>query len=246
MSPVVPLKWVADRQLDQAAADVLEVIQAWASSWGLPLPAGQVRSVSRIPAGGAADACGEALPGAACFGAAWRDALAEQLFGAAAEDSAVLSRVVGQLTEDLQSRLRRRFAPDLAPDLPPRASSARPGDWGAQVAVEVLGCTVTLALSCAQLGARPAQAALAAVSAERSLAQLPVRLVAEVGSTRISVADLLGLCVDDVLLLSQRLDTPTQLRSPGSSLRLHGRLGRSPQGMRAVSLLATGAAGPSS
>lgn len=238
---VQPIRWVSDSALDQTGAALLAELISWGTAWGLPLPVrGDVRVV-RLAAAKGAPADDGVLSGGEPAVQALRNKLTHLLHPSAGQASAVLKLVSKRLAADLLARLRARFSVDAASTAQGRHSL---GDWGVQATLQWQGCEVSLALSCSQLRAADllpttTSPKLGKVFAEKSLSQLPVELLAEVGRASISVPDLLNLAVDDVIVLSGGLDAPIQIGSPGSNLRLLARLGSTSEDARAVSLLAT-------
>lgn len=227
--------------MEQVGAALLAEAASWATAWGLPLPARGDVHIVRVAAAKGAPAEENLLSGTESASQALRSKLTHLLHPSAGQASAVLKLVSKRLAADLLGRLRKRFAVDSAP-LAQMENTL--GDWGVQATVQWQGCELSLPLSCGQLRAAdllpvPAATKLAAVSAEKSLSQLPVELIAEVGRASISVPDLLNLAIDDVIVLTRGLDSPIELGSPGSSLRLLARLGSTAEDTRAVSLRAT-------
>ncbi len=233
--------------MEQAEAALRAELAGWAATWGLPLPAdGDVR-VSRVAAATGAPAGENLLQGPEPALQALRSKLTHLLHPSAGQASAVIKLVSKRLAADLLARLRQRFGAGAAAAA---EGASGLGDWGVQAVIGWQGCELRLSIPCGQLRAAgllpvPLLPKLAAVSAEKSLSQLPVELVAEVGNACISVPDLLNLAVNDVVVLKRRLDAPVQLGSPGSSMQLLARMGRTSDGVRAVGLLATTSASPS-
>lgn len=225
MSASTSLWWVPDSVCQRMATDLDDLFGRWTTTWGLPAAgAVRVRGLGApVPLGAAVDLLGSPS-------ADWRRALARELFKTAAVESVIVDGAIQRVCDHLRSLLMAWHGGGDANPAPDQARSACPGHWGVQVEVDLLGRPCTLALSQAQLLAgawlkRPASTPLRAISLEQVLASLPVHLVAELGRTRLSVADLLQLAPGDVLVLDESLDAPLRVGSPGSLLSLCAHLG---------------------
>ena len=110
-------------------------------------------------------------------------------------------------------------------------ADALPGHAGLLCRFDWLQCSFEQRLSCAQLRASDwlkhptCSPTLPRVDLERALAGTPVPLVARVGSAVVNAGDLLHLAPGDILLLSEPVEEPLRVSSPGSDLNLRALLG---------------------
>lgn len=227
MSDPAPLVWLPESLCDRVSQELQALLAGFCGRWGLPAMA--TARVARVT-------CGQAVGGASDdlidLEQAWPDrlrgAVTEALFQRPFAQSAILRGVLNRIEQDLKLALTDKFATGAAQ--PARAAN-RPGHAGLVCEVEWLQCRLGLRLSCNQLRDKrwlhPAAPGptLARVNLEHALAHARVPLLAQLGSVSVNVGDLLHLAPGDVLLLSESLDVPLCITSPGSSLRLRALLG---------------------
>lgn len=224
MSACLPIKWLPDSLPAQVEAALRGILDRWSSDWGAP--AARQVEVRRIAAGVTPSTDG--TTSWAEMPAAWPTALGSALLGAAAAASPVARIALHQAFLELQDALRQRFATGPAKAFVP----AQIGHGGIEASFELLGLRFVLVLDVAELAAggwltaSPRQP-LPAISVEQALHGVSVPLTAQVGRASASVTDILQLRPGDILLLSESLDAPLQVTSPGSPLLLSAHLGAS-------------------
>lgn len=229
MSYSTPLVWLPESLCDRVAQELQALLAGFCSRWDLPAPF--TVQVSREACSSVAD---EADDDHVDLDSAWperlRGAVTQTLFQRPFAESAILHGVLDRIERDLQLALTDKFAPVTSQ---PLNEVARPGHAGLVCNVEWLEIRLRLRLSCSQLRDKgwltptTPRPALARMDPERALAHTQVPLCAQLGSVAVNVGDLLHLVPGDVLLLSESLDEPLRITSPGSSLSLRALLGSS-------------------
>lgn len=224
MSTCLPIKWLPAGLPGQVEAALCDVVDRWAREWGAPAAtsvAVRLLAAHETPNTALAAPWHE-LP------AAWASALGRAWLIAAASASAVAQGAIRQATADLQDALRQRFQ-----TRPPQPfTPAVIGHGGVEASFELLGLPFGFVLDIAELqlggwlNATPTRQ-LPPIPLEQALRDVPAPLIAQLGHASVSVTDILQLRPGDVLLLSETLDAPLQVTSPGSPLRLSAHLGAS-------------------
>lgn len=226
MSEPVSLHWLPEALCAQVAQELHALLADFCSRWGLPV-ASDVQVSVETHAAGAGGGVLAPVDLTAPWTDPWRDAVTRALFDLPLlADSAILRGVLDRIEKDLQQRLTGKFGGAVGA-LP----AAFAGHAGLVCRFDWLQSRIQQRLSCAQLRTsgwlkRPtSSSALARVDLEQALARTPVPLVARLGSAIVNVGDLLHLAPGDVLLLSEPLDEPLRINSPGSALSLRALLG---------------------
>ena len=222
MSACLPIKWLPVALPGEVEAALRGTLDRWTRDWGAP--AASAVEVRLLAANEAA-----AAPSVAPWNelpAAWPGALARALLGPAATASPVAQGAVQRATADLQDTLRQRFCTLPSQSFVP----AQVGHGGVEASFELLGQRFGFILDVAELqsgGWLPAvpRRQLSGVALERALHDVPVPLTAHLGHATASVTDILQLRPGDILLLTETLDAPLQVGSPGSPLQLTAHLG---------------------
>lgn len=230
MSDATPLCWLPEALCERVALALQALLADAGTRWGLP--AASSVEVQREERGAdTPTSAGRAVDLMAPWSESWRDAITRALFDLPVADSAILRGVLVRVEGDLQQALKSKFG--VAEPAAPVAEGL-PGHTGLVCRFSWLQHRLQLRLSCAQLRtsgwqARPQPAAaLGRVDLERAFARARVPLVAQLGTAGVNVGDLLHLAPGDVLLLSESLDEPLRISSPGSSLSLRALLGSAP------------------
>jgi flagellar motor switch/type III secretory pathway protein FliN len=240
LSACLPVKWLPDTLPGHIEVALRDVLEQWAREWGAPAAssvAARRLEAQESPSATLVAPWGD-LP------KTWQGSLARALLGPAAPASPVAQGATQQATTDLQATLHRRFQSQTPQPFVP----ARIGHGGVEARFELLGMPFGFVLDLAELQsggwllAAPTRR-LQAVPFEQALHDVSVPLTAQLGRARVSVTDILQLQPGNILLLTETLDAPLQVRSPGSPLQLTAHLGASdapsPSTRRAMRWLAS-------
>lgn len=234
MNAPARLVWLPASLCDRVSQELQTLFASYCGLWGLPALVSL--QVSREEHGSPLPSAGDRpLDLTRPWPESLRAAVTQALFQRPYAESAILRGVLDRIEQGLQRALADRFATQA-----PHAGNERghPGHAGLACDIEWLQCRLRLWLSCDQLrdkgwldvAPRPS---LPRVDIEHALSRTQVRMLARLGSVSVNVGDLLHLSPGDVLLLSETLDEPLRVHSPGSSLMLRALLGStvSPAGL---------------
>lgn len=231
MSACLNLQWLPDSLADEARRTLSQLLARWAADWGAPQAS---HVVARLLSAGIEPLDG--LSPCSAWPDDWHNTLAHALIGPAGPASEVGRSAAREAAEDLQAALRQRFC--AAPGERPWPVAPL-GHAGVELSFEWLGQSFVIPLDAEELRAggwlrRQRTKPLAKVALEHALADLPVRLTAQLGSAAVSATEVLQLQAGDVLLLEQTLDTPLRVVCAGSALQLTAHLGTVPSTLGSI------------
>jgi flagellar motor switch/type III secretory pathway protein FliN len=247
----IPIRFVPQAALQSLQNRVSTAVAAWAEDWGLTdiddcscavvrcrdLP---THDVAALPSAAVTLADADSLSSRA---SPLVNVFAKAVFQTDAHKSPIAADVAEAACAALKKSLVQQLGESACLSLAcERPGSQSLGDWGVCCSITVAKHKLSLYLSVQQLAAlgvmkTTARPALSRWNAANVLSDLPVTLIAELGSAEVDVVDFSNLAEGDVIVLSQSMSRPLCVRGEKTELQLAAQIGHSGV-YRAIQVLA--------